>query len=404
MAKRLLVSCVLALSALSASAAFASTAQDQMTPPQATFMYNVPYATSYGSDGQYVESGTYYNDAPVYTRAGTAGSGITWSLYKRSNGSWVVDFNTVSEDWDGTVAYTVAAQAWPWSTTAWNNSVVSFRTQSVYVNNVPYADSGSNGDYTITGQIYNGAPVFARTGSGGITWSLYKRSTGYWAVDYNTVSEDWDGTVANTSSAATWPWTASSWNNSSYLAFITKEVLVYQIPQGAQGSMGLYTFANQFYNNAPVYKRQTPGPTFSLYRRGDGKWNVDNNAISEAPDGTVIGASAASAWPWDATWPNNGVVFRNESLSASGAPYASSGSAGTYFFSGQIYNNAPVYQRAAGGTTWSIYKRSAGSWYVDFSAVAEDWDGTVAYTTAAASWPWSGTWNASTVTTPLFDQ
>ena len=111
-------------------------------------MYGVPYGTSYGSDGQYVESGAFYNGAPVYTEAGTNGGG-PWSLYKRSDGSWVVDFNTISEDWDGTVAYTVQAQDWPWSDREWNNDVISFRTKKTHVSGVPYASGGSNGDYTI---------------------------------------------------------------------------------------------------------------------------------------------------------------------------------------------------------------------------------------------------------------
>jgi hypothetical protein len=200
------------LFAAPALAQSSTAAQDAMIPPASTFMYGVPYGTSAGSDGQYTESGSYYNNAPVYQRTGS--TGVTWSLYKRANGSWYVDFNTVSEDWDGTVAYSSSAQAWPWTNSAWSNSVISFRTAQVNVQNIPYATSyGSAGDYAFAGQVYNGAPVYQRTSSG-TTWSLYKRTSGSWYVDFNTVSEDWDGTVAYTTSAASTPW-AATWNAST---------------------------------------------------------------------------------------------------------------------------------------------------------------------------------------------
>lgn len=42
-----------------------------------------------------------YNDRPIYRNGG-------WSIYYRTSGyaanSWVLDFNDVSEEWDGTVA------------------------------------------------------------------------------------------------------------------------------------------------------------------------------------------------------------------------------------------------------------------------------------------------------------
>ena len=73
-----------------------------------------------------------------------------------------------------------------------------------------------------------------------------------------------------------------------------------------------------------------------------------------------------------------------------------------YVHSGTYYNNAPLFTRQGNGTTWSLYKRPNGNWYVDFNAVSEDWDGTVAYTTSAASTPWQGVWNASTIVEDLF--
>ena len=53
------------------------------------------------ANGQYSVEGT-YNDRPVYKNG-------DWSIYYRVSGyaanNWVLDFNDVSEDWDGTVAY-----------------------------------------------------------------------------------------------------------------------------------------------------------------------------------------------------------------------------------------------------------------------------------------------------------
>ena len=52
------------------------------------------------SNGVFTADGT-YNDHPVYRNGG-------WSIYYRVSGyaanQWVLDFNEVSEDWDGTVA------------------------------------------------------------------------------------------------------------------------------------------------------------------------------------------------------------------------------------------------------------------------------------------------------------
>ncbi len=374
--------------------------QDEMIPANATYMYNVPYGTSHGSDGQYVESGTYYNGAPVYTRTGS--TGVTWSLYKRSNGLWYVDFNTVSEDWDGTVAATAQAQDWPWSTRAWDDDVISFRTAKVEVHNVPYASQGAAGPYSFSGQLYNNAPVYQRTVSG-TTWSLYQRTNGNWHVDFNTVSEDWDGTIAYTNQAMEWPWTSTDWNSGAQV-FRTRLVYLFNLPYAQQGSNGVYNFSGQLYNGAPVYKRVAGPTTWSLYKRANGYWYVDMNAISENMDGTIANTTQAMDYPWSvAAWSGSAFVFQTARVSVSDAAYWSLGTAGDYTFSGQIYNNAPVYQRVSSGYTWSLYKRSNGNWHIDFNTVSEDWDGTIAYTDQAMSYPWSSTaWPNGEVVSDIF--
>ena len=47
-----------------------------------------------------------------------------------------------------------------------------------------------NGLFTANG-TYNNRPVYKNGG-----WSIYYRVSGYWALDFYDVSEDWDGTVA----------------------------------------------------------------------------------------------------------------------------------------------------------------------------------------------------------------
>ena len=57
-----------------------------------------------------------------------------------------------------------------------------------------YADR-HDGVFNYDGEVYNERPVYK---SGG--WSIYYRTSGYaanqWVLDFNDVSEDWDGTVA----------------------------------------------------------------------------------------------------------------------------------------------------------------------------------------------------------------
>ena len=52
------------------------------------------------ANGVYTADGT-YNERPIYKNGG-------WSIYFRTSGyaanQWVLDFNDVSEEWDGTVA------------------------------------------------------------------------------------------------------------------------------------------------------------------------------------------------------------------------------------------------------------------------------------------------------------
>ena len=155
-----------------------------------------PYASSTNS-APFVKSGTYL-DYPVYTQG-------TWSIYRRANGKWYLDFNAVDESWSGTVAYTLSASHEPFSAT-WNNGAAS-QTDTFELSGGPYSGQ-TNGTFTLD-SAYNGAPVYTRGG-----WSLYRRGNGEWHLDFNDVDEAWSGTVAYTDDGARTPWRAT-WNNSS---------------------------------------------------------------------------------------------------------------------------------------------------------------------------------------------
>ena len=67
--------------------------------------------------GQYTRAaGLEYGGAPVYKRS-------YYSLYKRSNGKWYLDFNEVDESWSGTVNYALLASDTPFTAT-WNVDMV----------------------------------------------------------------------------------------------------------------------------------------------------------------------------------------------------------------------------------------------------------------------------------------
>ncbi|WP_018691714.1 hypothetical protein [Algicola sagamiensis] len=136
-----------------------------------------------------------YGNGPVYSNG-------VYSLYQRENGHWVLDFNEISEVWDGTVNYTTAPQTFPWDGT-WSGTA-SILPSTVYVSgaNYPFASSG---EYHIV-DSYNGMPVYSNE-----SYMLYQRKNGIWVLDFNEVSEDWDGTVNYTTKPQSKPW-GGFWN------------------------------------------------------------------------------------------------------------------------------------------------------------------------------------------------
>ena len=73
--------------------------------PSSIYVYGGPYG-SY-TNGEFTIQDT-FNDRPVYKGPGSSGE---WSIYYRVSvigsapNKWVLDYNDVSEEWDGTVAF-----------------------------------------------------------------------------------------------------------------------------------------------------------------------------------------------------------------------------------------------------------------------------------------------------------
>ena len=63
-----------------------------------------PYASN--TNGTFTRDGT-YNGAPVYK------NGI-WSIYRRADGEWYLDYSAINEHWDGTVSHTSGKPRTPW--------------------------------------------------------------------------------------------------------------------------------------------------------------------------------------------------------------------------------------------------------------------------------------------------
>jgi hypothetical protein len=106
----LLAACDASFEAVGTNAQFIipgdTTSQDDMIVPAAVMVYGIGGPLGPSANGQYDESGSHYNNAPVYTRG-------TLSLYRRADGKWYVDSNAISEDVNGTVEHTLQAQDWP---------------------------------------------------------------------------------------------------------------------------------------------------------------------------------------------------------------------------------------------------------------------------------------------------
>jgi hypothetical protein len=180
----------------------------------------------------------------------------------------------------------------------------SGRYPKIYVFNSPYAET-TVGEYTLDNSEYNGAPVYKRT-AGGSTYSLYRRKNGYWYLDFNEISEDYDGSVSySDDSDKSYPWN-TGWKGDT-VVLITKAVFVFgaSYPQSSEGK---YETDGTLHQGYPVYTKSVGG--WFLYRRSDGKWY--HTFESSLPDsgGAILYGQNVAVHPWDTVfYPATGKVL-----------------------------------------------------------------------------------------------
>ena len=93
----------------------------------------------------------------------------------------------------------------------------SFRYPKIYVYLTPY---NSPGEY-IFSKEYNGAPVYKKD-----QYSIYGRNNGYWHLDNNAISEEYDGTVYIIQWSV-YRISMGNWFNEAGLVLLAKAVFVY---------------------------------------------------------------------------------------------------------------------------------------------------------------------------------
>ncbi len=260
----------------------------------------------------------------------------------------------------------------------------------------PYASGGS---YVQTGDTHAGSPVYVNEDNG--YYYLFQRADGTWYVDSN-VGEDPAGTVSVGPTSDT-PFDGA-WDDPAMGCIPTDAVMV-SGSNYADNTSGPFEFTGEIYNDAPVYTREAGGSSMSLYRRSGGYaaggWVIDVNGIDDDWSGTIDFSDAAD-WPWEATWgggsPTTAMTDIAE-VDVADCGYYSELNTGSYVFTGEIYNEAPVYQLESGGYTVSVYRRADYRWYLDYNEISEDWDGTVDHALDPSWWPWEATYyNGCTMT------
>jgi hypothetical protein len=211
--------------------------QSVMTPSDSVFAGGMPYSAS--SDGQYVFSGQNYQGAPVYENVNSG-----WAMYRRADGKWYVDFNAVSEDWSGTIAYGTASAQTPWDTT-WNGSdYVVTRTAAIHVES---AAGSLSGTYSFTGQTYDGMPVY-ENGSRYV-YTKYTR----WVLGTTVGSNSNLYSYSATGCDGDGPWGCPSWAN-GYASTVARDVEV-EIDSSAGSLSGVYTLEGSVSSDNLVWER-----------------------------------------------------------------------------------------------------------------------------------------------------
>lgn len=158
-------------------------------------------------------------------------------------------------------------------------------------------------------------------------WSLYRRSYGRWALDYNAADDSWSGTVAYSRADASSVTAVTRWSVGSMrvvqaavaspptppppvaVAMSAVAVSGAGLPYESR-TTGVYRPTGGSFGGAPVYSRTDGhGLTWSLYRRS-GRWVIDFNEVDHRWSGTVAYSRAdASASALGAAWGDRAIVL-----------------------------------------------------------------------------------------------
>ena len=155
------------------------------TPFPTLFISGAPYDSK--TKGIYTLQQNPVNGYAVYQKHS---NDTTWTFYQKFDNRWYLDFNLPSENWQGTVMYSLSEGSSPELLRYSSGVVVAAIT--IQLRNFPYR----NGAFTFRGKLYNKYPVYENVKEGGLTYSLYRRADRKWYVDFNAIGEEWSGTVA----------------------------------------------------------------------------------------------------------------------------------------------------------------------------------------------------------------
>ena len=321
-----------------------------------------PYASQH--NGEFRRETTKYNNRPVYK------SGY-WTIYWRSSGyaanKWVLDFDSIDELWDGTVAWSKENAAEPYLV-AWEKDGAVSRTASLHVRGAP----DRNGEYNFTNQHYNGLPVFERQG-----WHIYRRLDGFWYHDSNAISEDYDGSVDYSRTKSIEPF-AIEWNTGGYSRYDRVHVRGSSYYSRTNGAYKI----SSSYKGFPLYKKGS----WSIYRRNGG-WVLDSNAADDMWSGTIDYTLSTANEPVATQWKSGG--FSRFKVIDVSAFDGSNTTTGLYTISSS-YDGFPVYE----SDEYSIYRRTVNNtWVLDVDKRDEVWSrGVIDYALSKVNDPTQSDW------------
>lgn len=266
--------------------------QDVLTPTDAVAVGGMPYGAS--TDGQFVFTGEFYQGAPVYEHE-TSG----WSLYRRGDGKWYVDFNDVSEDWSGTVAYGLSSAQTPWDTNWQGADQVVTRTAAVYVDSF----GSGTGTYTFEGETYDGEPVYEYNGK----YVYYIEANNRWFL--NDIVGETYVYAYSVQDCGDGPWDCD-WKGANDTE--VQQIVEVEMENETGSLSGVYGYEGQNSEDEPVFEKNGK---YMYYIEANDRWFL-NNIIGETYVYGYSNTGCTSPWTCD-DWKgaNHGVTFAGSVVS-----------------------------------------------------------------------------------------